>query len=195
MEPFMGMILLFGADFLIRDWRYCNGDLVSISQNSALFSVLGVVFGGNGSSTFGLPDLRGRVPVGMGQGAGLQNYIMGQKGGLEATTILLGNMPLHNHTVDLSTLVVTPGASTTAGTSNIPGPTLVPATLPAIGGGPNATTIKGYGTTINSTLAPSTVSGSATVGLAGGTTPMNTQDPYLVMNYMVAMYGIYPTRI
>ncbi len=121
---------------------------------------------------FALPDLRGRVPVGTGTGPGLPNIVLGELSGTPSTTLLITNMPAHNHIASGTGLVVSQSASTAAATTNIPGSTLVPAQLPTIGGGPSATTIEGYAPQDNSaTLAQSQVSGTLTTNIAGGSQP------------------------
>ena len=97
-EPFIGQIIMFGGNFAIRGYALCNGQLLSIAQNTALFSLLGTTFGGDGRTTFGLPDLRGRVPVHMGQGPGLTNYSLGQSAGAEQVTLTVNQIPAHTHT-------------------------------------------------------------------------------------------------
>src|SRR5882757_5801180 len=96
-EPFIGEIKMFGGSFAPRNYAFCNGQLMSISQNSALFAILGTTYGGNGVQTFGLPDLRGRVPIHWGQGVGLSNYVQGQVGGVESVQLSSTQMPAHNH--------------------------------------------------------------------------------------------------
>jgi microcystin-dependent protein len=195
MEAFMALICAFGGNYAPRGWAFCYGQLVSISQNSALFSLLGTSFGGDGQTTFGLPDLRGRGLIGQGQAPGRANYYLGQTGGAESVILTLNNLPSHTHTTDVSTLVVTPSASTAVATTNTPGATLVPAVLPTIGGGPSATQIKGYAVKNGSTtLAPDTVTGSVTIGLTGNNQAVSTQDPYLAISYIIALEGIYPSR-
>jgi microcystin-dependent protein len=195
MEPFMALICAFGGNFAPRGWAYCYGQLMSIAQNSALFSLLGTTYGGDGQTTFGLPDLRGRALIGNGQGPGLSNYELGQTGGAESVILTLNNLPSHSHTADVSTLIVTPSASTATGTTNIPGPTLVPAALPQTGSGPTASTIKGYVVKNNSTtLAADTVSGVVTIGITGNNQAVSIQDPYLAISYIIATEGIYPSR-
>src|SRR6059058_2346340 len=98
--PFLGEIKVFCGNFAPRGWALCNGQLLSIAQNTALFSLLGTQFGGNGQTNFALPDLRGRVPVHPGQGPGLSDYAIGQSGGSETTTLLLSNVPAHNHSLN-----------------------------------------------------------------------------------------------
>ena len=96
-SPFIGQITLFAGNFAPRGWAFCNGQLLSIAQNTALFSILGTTYGGNGQTTFALPDLRGRVPVHAGQGPGLSNYDLGQQGGAESVTLTTAQMPAHTH--------------------------------------------------------------------------------------------------
>lgn len=185
---------MFGGNFAQRGWAFCQGQIMSIAQNTAVFSLLGTTYGGNGQTTFALPDLRGRVPVGTGQGPGLPSIILGEVSGTPTTTLLITNMPAHNHTAT-PTLTVAQSASTAAATTNTPGNTLVPATLPTIGGGPSATTIKGYAPQDNTTtLASSAVSGSIAVGIAGGSQPFSIMQPYLGMNYIICLEGVFPSR-
>lgn len=194
MEPFIAWITMFGGNFAPRGWAFCQGQILSIAQNTALFSLLGTTFGGNGQTTFQLPDLRGRVPLGTGQGPGLPAYNLGEMAGTPTTTLLITNMPAHNHTA-VPNLTTAQSASTAAGTTNTPGSGLVPATLPTIGGGPGGTTIKGYAAQDNTaTLASSGVSGTIAIGIAGGSQPFSIMQPYLGMNYIIALEGIYPSR-
>ncbi|ACU63283.1 phage tail protein [Chitinophaga pinensis] len=195
MDVFMALIAIFGGNFNPRGWYFCQGQIMSIAQNTALFSLLGTTYGGNGQTTFALPDLRGRAPIGVGQGPGLQPYAWGQLGGSETHTLIITEMPAHNHTALVNSLTVNPAASTAAGTTNIPDATMVPAKLPNIGSGPTAQPIKGYAVADNTTtLAPAKVTGSVTVGIAGGSQPFSIQNPYLAVNYIIAYEGIYPSR-
>jgi len=195
MEPYLASLLIFGGNFEIRGFAFCWGQILSIAQNTALFSLLGTTYGGNGQTTFQLPDLRGRAPIGWGQGNGLSNYSLGQVGGTESTTLTINNMPAHTHAANVSSLTTTPSASTAAGTSNTPGPNLVPAALPTIGGGPSATTIKGYAAKDNTTtLGTGTVSGTITINPSGGTQPFSIINPYLAVTYLIALEGIFPSR-
>ncbi|ACU63284.1 phage tail protein [Chitinophaga pinensis] len=194
MDSFMGIIFLFGESFAPVNWHLCDGTQMAISGNEALFSLLGTTYGGDGMTTFALPDLRGRTPIGTGQGPGLSSYVQGQMAGTEQRTLIMTNLPAHNH-VTVSNLTINPAASTAAATTNIPGSTLVEATLPNIGSGPAAQPIKGYAVGDSTAiLAPSAVSGSVTIGIAGGSQPFSIQRPYLAMNYGIALYGIYPSR-
>src|SRR5688572_5350285 len=101
-EPFIGEIIMFAGNFAPRGWAFCSGQLLSIAQNTALFSILGTTYGGNGQTTFALPDLRGRCPVHQGQGPGLSNYSLGQVGGTESVTLIASQLPPHSHTVACS---------------------------------------------------------------------------------------------
>lgn len=195
MDVYLAAIFIFGGNFNPRGFEFCQGQLLPISQNAALFSLLSTVYGGNGQTTFALPDLRGRSPIGAGQGPGLPDYIIGQFAGTPNVTLTLGNLPAHTHTATLSSMTVAPSASTAAATTNVPGPNLVPAKLPSVGSGPSAIAVNGYAPQDNTTtLAPASVNGTATIGITGQNIPVNIQDPYLVVNYIIATEGIYPSR-
>ncbi|WP_212005292.1 phage tail protein [Chitinophaga sp. HK235] len=195
MDPILAMIFAFGGNFAPVGYALCNGVLVDINQNSALFSLLGTTYGGNGTQTFGLPDLRGRSIIGTGQLPGGPNYTPGMVGGTETVTLTIANLPQHTHPVTVDNLTVTLPASNTPGTSNTPGPTMAPAVLPTIGSGPNSLPIKGYSdATPNTNLLPGTVNGSMSVGPVGGNTPVPIRSPYLAMTYVIATQGVYPSR-
>jgi len=174
----------------------CYGQILSIAQNSALFSLVGTVYGGNGQTTFGLPDLRGRAPIGTGNAPGLGNYDLGQLAGTVSTTLTIGNMPMHNHPV-VSTLAVSAAANTTPGTTNLPGSGVGLAAPPNVGSGPNAQPIKIYAApdSANSTaLGGVGLSGNVQVGIAGGSQPFSIQNPYLAMTWLIATEGVFPSR-
>ena len=168
-SPFIGEIILFAGNFAPRNWAFCNGQLLSISQNTALFSILGTTYGGNGQTTFALPDLRSRVPVHAGQGPGLSSYALGQVGGEETTTLTVNQMPAHAHTA-------TNPAANTDPTSNRPAASLAPAR----GGA--------YGPTPAAQLA------GPTVAPTGGSQPHSNLQPHLTLNYIIALFGIFPSR-
>lgn len=196
MEPFIAMIVLFGGNFAPRGWVFCSGQILSVAQNQALFSLLGTTYGGNGQTTFALPDLRGRFPLGTGQGPGLPAVNLGEMSGTPSTTLLITNMPAHNHVGTIASASVSQAATAGAGTTNTPGPTVAPAQLPTFGAGPTAQQIKGYGVPDSTTfLAPSTnVTGTVNIGIAGGSQPFSIMNPYLGMNYLIAIEGIFPSR-
>ncbi|MCC6461525.1 MAG: phage tail protein [Saprospiraceae bacterium] len=174
---FMAQVMLFAGNFAPLNWQFCQGQLISISENDALFSLLGTTFGGDGVQTFGLPDLRGRVPMGTGQGQGLSNYVEGEMAGSTSVTLLANNLPSHTHAATMKVAVSTANGNLPTPVSNIP------ATSPS----------SFYATAASG--APGKLGGvSATTDLSGSNQPVSTQQPYLAMNYVICMYGIYPSR-
>jgi microcystin-dependent protein len=167
-EPFLGQLLLVPYNFAPRGWLFCQGQILPISQNTALFSLIGTTFGGNGTTTFQLPDLRGRVPISSGTGAGLQNYVLGEIGGQENTTLLTANLPAHNHS-----LMAT----------NAPGNSAEPA----------ANTLAKGGTAYNA-AAPSVAMNAGVISMTGNNVPFDNRMPFLVLNWVIAMNGIFPSR-
>lgn len=171
-EPFIGEIRPFGFNFAPRGWAMCNGQLMSIAQNQALFSLLGTNYGGDGQSTFGLPDLRGRAPVHPGTGPGLAPVVPGETSGVEAVTLIQTHLPPHGHTTRASADLV----NSTSPAGNVMG---------AKGrGGVNV-----YAAANNLTpLAPGAVAS------AGSSQAHDNMQPSLVMNFCIAVEGIYPSR-
>src|SRR5687768_13612507 len=174
--PFIGQIVLFAGNFAPRGWAYCQGQLLSIAQNTALFSILGTTYGGNGQTTFALPDLRGRVPVGTGQGPGLPNISLGEQAGETSHTLITQEMPAHIHPVRAST--------NTANTANPNGNSL------AVG----QITIQGTAETVSMyvNVAPNVSLNPQSELPAGGSQPHNNMQPYLGMNYIICLFGIFP---
>jgi len=175
-EPYIGEIRIFGGTFAPNGWALCQGQLLPIAQNTALFSLLGTTYGGDGRTTFALPDLRGRVVMGFGQGPGLQDYVQGQTGGAETATLTTQQMPAHSHAV-----AATETQSTTDPKGAVPANTAppTPGTAPKVyGANPDGKT------TMN----------NAMIGQTGGNQPFGVQQPYLVINYIIALNGIYPSR-
>lgn len=201
MEPFIGEIKMFGGNFAPRGYAFCQGQIMAIAQNSALFSLLGTTYGGDGQTTFGLPDLRGRSPVGQGQGPGTGLVVLGQVGGVESTTLTLNQMPQHTHTVTFSSpLTATgqaaiPAASASTTTQAAPGATTVLGPI-AASGRPGTL----YSTTAaDTTLQPFSItcSGSVpngTASIAGGSQPFSLRNPYLGVNFIIALEGVFPSR-
>ncbi|MFC0779674.1 phage tail protein [Flavobacterium sp. HJSW_4] len=195
MEVFLGTILSFAFNFAPRGWAFCNGQMMSIAQNSALFSLLGTTFGGDGMSTFGLPDLRGRAPIHFGQAPGLSNYVMGEKAGYEQFTLTTLNIPAHGHTL----------ATTGTGTVSLTANSVVGGTITNITDGGNNSFSSG-GSTPNIYSEPGgsgtdkiggftgTVALAGNTGLTGGTQPFPLSSPYLVVNMCIATSGIFPSR-
>jgi len=189
MEPFLSMIMLWPCNFAPVGWAFCAGQLLPIAQNSALFSLLGTTYGGNGTSTFALPDLRGRVPVGAGQGPGLSNYTLGEVSGTENVTLLINQMPAHAHTVSLTLSI---SASNAQATNNTPGANNSLAAAYDLG---NANSIAAYNTSAPNT--PLNIGGNSlngNTGIAGGSQPHSNMQPFLSINYCIALQGIYPSR-
>lgn len=172
-EPFLGQVYLVGYNFAQRGFALCSGQLLPIAQNTALFSLLGTFFGGNGTTTFGLPDLRGRTAIGMGQGNGLSNRSIGQMGGSETNTLTAAELPAHTHD----------------------------ATLHGESGAPSGTNPSGMMLGLaNIYVAPGAApdralaSQSITVSQTGNNMPVNNMQPFVVMNYEIALQGLYPSR-
>lgn len=182
MDEFMATIKAFGFAFAPQGWALCQGQILAISTNSALFSLLGTTYGGNGQTTFGLPDLRGRTAIGQGQGPGLQNYSIGQVGGSENATLNDKNLPAHTHTAT-STL----NAEGLQGDK--PGPK---GRLLAAG----SATLMIYRDVDPSTpnLVMSSEAVTTTVAPTGVSQPFDIHSPFLVINYSISLQGIYPSR-
>ena len=188
-QPFVGMIILAGFNFAPRGWAFCQGQLLPIAQNTALFSLLGTTFGGNGQTTFALPDLRSRVPVGFGQGPGLSNYDLGQVGGVEDVTLLLTQLPAHGHAVPGTGLTATSHVKGAAGNQQTP-----VGNVPAIEAAGVTATYSDQVPDATMGSGAVTVGGSATAASAGGGQPFGIIQPYLGMNYCIALQGIFPSR-
>ena len=162
--PFIGQISIFGFTFAPKNFAYCNGQLLSINQNQALFSLLGTTYGGNGTTTFGLPNLQGRTPMHVGTG-----FVLGQVGGEEAHTLTVSEIPVHTHgTV----------TSTAAGTAGDPSAAF-------LADGSKAAYAPG---TPNQTMA------AGAIGNTGGSQSHNNMAPYLTINFCIALVGIFPSR-
>jgi len=179
MDQYLAMILQFGGNFAPKQFALCEGQLLAISTNTALFSLLGTFYGGNGTTAFGLPDLRGRTPIGTGQGPGLSDYVIGETAGNENENILSSNMPSHSHTVQA--VASLPNQSSPSGNYLAEGP--------REGSGPTTKISHFYvNTAPNTSLNPSTLS------LTGGNTPVSILQPYNTISYIIAVQGIFPAR-
>ncbi len=173
-NPFVAEIRLVGFNFAPQGWAFCNGQLLPISQNVALFSLLGTTYGGDGKSTFALPNLQGMTVLGAGQGPGLSLRGLGETAGADSVTLLQSEIPAHTHTVK---------AVDAPGTTNAPG------------GNTWASARYGRLTEKTFSAAGATVATSAgAFGVAGGGQPHNNMPPYLVLNYIIAMQGVFPPR-
>ncbi|WPU97009.1 tail fiber protein [Mucilaginibacter sabulilitoris] len=177
METYLGTVLMFAGNFAPRGWALCNGQLLSIAQNSALFSLLGTTYGGDGITTFALPNLQGRAPIHWGQSPGLTNRVIGEASGSENVTLINTQMPQHTHTVS---------ASAATGTQASPeGNVLALSSDPDVGGAPLNFIAPA---SINTTMAP------AMISTAGNSQPHNNMQPYLAITFIIALEGIYPSR-
>lgn len=184
MEGMIGEIRLFAGNFAPRAWAFCDGQLLPISQNSALFSILGTTYGGDGRTTFALPDLRGRAALHPGHGPGLSPYRLGQKGGVETVTLNTTQIPSHTHTATPQLQFAQPATNQPA-TSTSPGPTVRPGTtqVPGYSQGPATTT-----------LAQGPITGTVAVGNTGGNQSHENRQPWLAVNYIICMQGVFPSR-
>lgn len=167
-QPFVGEIRMFGFNFPPNNWAFCNGQLVAIASNTALFSLLGTNYGGDGRTTFGLPDLRGRTAMGPGQGPGLTDRFLGEASGTETVTLLATEMPAHTHTAT--------GSSTTGASRDPRGRTWAASTATRFGS------------------PPSTAMSTSAISAVGGSQPHDNMPPYLAVNFCIATAGTFPAR-
>jgi len=171
-DPLIGELMLFGGSFCPRGWAPAAGQLVAINTNTALFSIFGTMYGGDGRTTFGLPDLRGRAPISTGQGPGLANFRQGQKAG-GTVSLTVANLPAHSHTLEANNQAANKG-------------------------GPGGNYFSGSGQTgvnsIYTTVDPNRTMGSKTIGNTGSNAPISVMGPSLAIQWCVALEGIYPSR-
>jgi microcystin-dependent protein len=170
--PFVAEVRIFACNFAPTGWAMCNGQLLPISQNTALFSLLGTFYGGDGKSTFALPNLQGSVPIGQGQGAGLSDYFLGQSSGTESVTLLQTEIPVHTH-----------GVTTSGGDAGDRSPSAEKFAV-GVGGASRYAPL----------AAPITQLAFQTVSVAGGSLPHTNMMPYLTLNFCIAMQGVFPPR-
>ena len=171
-DPFVAEIRIFPFNFAPKGWAFCNGQILPLSQNTALFSLLGTTYGGDGKSNFALPNLEGSVPLHVGgnqPGPGLSFYDLGQVGGTDTVTVLLSEMPVHTHSITAQTI--------DQGDNRIPSPTL------------NLGNTQMY-----SNAAPNGQMDFSAISLYGGSFPHNNMQPYLTLNFCIALQGVYPPR-
>jgi len=166
-DPFLGELALVPYNFAPKGWALCHGQLLPINQNQALFALLGITYGGNGQTTFALPDLRGRVPISSGQGPGLESYALGQMGGAERVAITAGQMPSHNHALNVhngKSLQTTPTGNLLAN-----------------------------GSVYTNEPANGVAAGSAVANAGSGQAHENRQ-PFLTLNWIIALQGVFPSQ-
>ncbi|MDD9945570.1 MAG: tail fiber protein [Myxococcales bacterium] len=171
-DPFVGEVRMFGGNFAPRGWAFCDGQLLAVSQNDALFSLLGTLYGGDGRTTFGLPDMRGRLPVHAGDGPGLQPINMGQKAGVEKVTLQVSQLPSHRHTMR---------ASNDVADESTPSSAVVPAQVD---------TVQLY----RAETSPNATFATRAVADAGGSQPHSNLQPFLCVHFIIALLGVYPSR-
>lgn len=180
-EPFIGEIKIFGFNFSPIGYDFCNGQSYSIAQNTALYSLIGTIYGGDGQVTFNLPNLQGRIPVGQGTGPGLPTYTVGENGGVKNVTLQTGNIPSHSHLA--AGISVNIPVATGGGDTDLPnGAYLAQAQGDFYSSSP--TSGSNYGA----------VAMSGQTGLAGSNLPFSVANPYLSLNYCIATEGIFPSR-
>lgn len=191
-DPFLGEISILGFTFAPAGYALCSGQIMSIQQNTALFSLLGTTYGGNGSSTFQLPDLRGRAPIHFGQGPGLPEYTQGEVGGVPETTLITAQLPAHTHgfTNNGSTL----NAMTVKGTSQTPAAGSILAK--SVDGSTTGAQPLIYvpAGTAGTTVALGGVNAAGTIAPTGLNQPVSNMQPYLVLNFSIALQGVFPSR-
>lgn len=168
-DPFIGEVRMFAGNFAPVGWAFCDGSLQAISQNDALFALIGTTYGGDGQTTFALPDLRGRIPLHQGQGSGLSPQVIGQLAGSETVTLTAGQMPAHSHALR--------GSSTAAAVTAPGGAVLAATSAASYGPGP----------------ATQAMAASA-IPAQGGSQPHENMAPSLALNYIIALFGIFPSR-
>jgi microcystin-dependent protein len=198
-DPFIGEIRMVGFNFAPRGWASCQGQIMSIQQNSALFALLGTTYGGNGQTTFGLPNFCGRSPVGQGAGPGLTPITIGEISGSENVTMTINQMPMHTHVATASqptgTAQIAVPAATTGTTQAQPGTSTVLGPVAAAGRAGTLYCTEAADTTLAPFNANVTVQAPAiTVGIAGGSQPIALRNPYLGTNFVIALEGIFPSR-
>jgi microcystin-dependent protein len=176
MDPVLGVVTMFASAFAPAGWAFCHGQLLPIGDYTALFSLLGTTYGGDGQTTFALPDFRGRMPVGTGQGPGLANIDLGEAAGNPNHTLIITEMPAHTHNATAAI-----GAGSNSGSLSNPTGNVY---------GVQNTSIFAPASSANGTLGGTT----ATVNIAGGSQPFNKMMPFIAVNYIIAIEGIYPSR-
>lgn len=172
MEPFIGQVILFAGNFAPRGWAFCHGQLLPIAQNQALFSILGTTYGGDGRTTFALPDLRGRAPIGAGQGPGLNDRRLGARTGTETNTLNVTQIPAHNHAVAFN------ATEAQADSPDPAGRYLANAAVDIY----------------NQTRTGNVQVDAGTTGNTGGNQSVNNMPPVLALNYIIALQGVFPPR-
>ena len=188
MEGTIGEMRMVAYNWAPRQWQLCHGQLVAIASNTALFSIIGTIYGGDGRTTFALPDYRGRVPLQQGTGPGLPTYPIGSRGGVDEIGLNILELPTHNHNVDSTSIEghANLHAHSTA-TGNVEDPTNANMSF---------TASPSYSSTPDGALGSSAVQvgGSLTMNVTGGSTPHENRQPFIALNYVICEVGVYPSR-
>lgn len=171
MDPTLSQILMFGGNFQPRGWMFCNGQILSIAEYTAVFALVGTTYGGDGQVTFGLPDMRGRMGIGTGNGAGLPGVVLGQMAGTPSVTLLQSQLPAHNHPVKIPT-------TSANGSAKTPGGNIVAAS----------------NNTYGAVNTQDSNYGGVNVRGEGGNIPVDIRIPYLGLNFIFCMEGVFPSR-
>ncbi|GAB3672685.1 tail fiber protein [Hymenobacter agri] len=183
MDEFIGIVKLFAGSYAPQNWAFCNGQILPINQYQALFSLLGTTYGGNGTTTFALPNLMGRVAVGAGSGAGLPVVQPGQAAGAASVTLTTNNLPAHTHLQQVATQTAT---------TSVPGNSVLPGKPNGVtSGSEESVAINNMVTASGATLTPLA---AGAIGNTGGNQAVNVMPPYLGMNYIICLNGVYPSR-
>jgi microcystin-dependent protein len=169
-QPYIGEIRMFGGNFEPAGWAFCDGRLLAISENDALFNLIGTTYGGDGEETFALPDLNGRIPIHSGTGPGLSNRILGEKAGTESVTLTVNQIPAHTHGF---------AASTAVGNQTNPANEVV-------GASPNVRLFR--------PVAPNVAMSASAIGTIGGSQPHENLMPFLCVNFIISLFGIFPSQ-
>jgi microcystin-dependent protein len=169
-EPFIGEIRMVGFNFAPRGWAMCNGQIMSIAQNTALFALVGTYYGGDGQSTFALPDMRSRLPLHQGQGQGLSSYVIGESIGVESVTLIPTELPMHQHGV----VAARDGQRTSSPAGNL--------------------LASGEADVYTHDTSNAVQMSAQEVGFAGGNQPHSNLQPFLCVNFVIALEGIFPSR-
>lgn len=206
-DPFLGEIRMVGFNYAPYGWALCAGQTIAISQNEALFTLLGTCYGGNGTSTFQLPNMQGRSPVGVGQGVGLSPIVIGEQAGAENVTLTTNNMPQHTHAATVTgggavagQISIPATTSTASGTlGGVPGPTTTLGPTVASGGRPGELYSTSTDSATATTLKPFNVNLQASApavqnSLAGNGLPFALRNPYLGINFVIALQGVFPSH-
>lgn len=189
-QSYIGAVSAWAGTYAPRGWMFCQGQILSIAQNQALFSILGTTYGGDGINTFALPNLGGRAPVGQGQSPGTSYYALGEVAGTETETLTLNNMPAHTHAATATASASLPATTATATTAT-PGAGEVLATASGDYNG-DTVNVHVYATGPGTVNLPLASSATVNVGAAGGSQPFSVLQPFQVLNYIICVEGIFP---